>query len=130
MPIETLRLKECLSDISDPRQSRGIRFPFVAMLLLAFVGLLARQTNLQAIIDHAALHWDTLGPALGFRLWFDVPHATTLSRLLARVCRDALQAAFSRWLIQLIADLPLVAAVDGKYLDNVRLGFPCSALSQ
>jgi predicted transposase YbfD/YdcC len=106
--------------VPDPRKKRGIRFPFVPMLLLGLVGLLARQSTLQSIIDHARLHWPILGPGLGFGLTFGVPHATTLSRLLARVDPEALQAAFGSWLIQLVSGLVEVAAVDGKYPHQSR----------
>jgi hypothetical protein len=112
---EVLNLKECLSSIPDPRRRRGIRHPFVGMLMLALVGLLARQTNLQAIIDHGDGHWDTLGLELGFLPRFGVPHATTLSRLLARVPVELLQEAFTCWMSALFGTVPLVAAVDGKY---------------
>jgi hypothetical protein len=90
------------------------------MLMLAIIGLVSRQTTLQGIIDHAGLEWTVLGGALGFVLKFGVPHATTLSRLLARVSTDALQTAFAAWLRQLIADLPLEASVDGKYPHQSR----------
>ena len=81
MSPEIESLQTCLKSVPDPRKKRGVRFPFVPMLLLTLVGLLARQINLQGIIDHAELQWTLLGPALGFALTFGVPHATTLSRL-------------------------------------------------
>src|SRR5512147_2557231 len=115
MSPEIESLQTCLQSVPDPRKKRGVRFPLVPMLLLGLVGLLARQSTLQSIIDHARLHWSILGPGLGFVLAFGVPHATTLSRLLARVDPTALQAAFGSWLIQLVAGLVEVAAVDGKY---------------
>lgn len=122
MPVDpdAASLMDCLATIPDPRRPRGVRHPFVGLLTLAIAGLTARQVNLQAIIDHSAEHWSTLGPELGFQPWFGVPHPTTLGRLLARVPLEALQAAFARWLAQLIADLPLVAAVDGKYPHQSR----------
>ena len=115
MSPEIKGLQTCLQSVPDPRKKRGVRFPLVPMLLLGLVGLLAGQSTLQSIIDHAALHWSILGSALGFVLAFGVPHATTLSRLLAKVDPAALQAAFGSWLIQLAAGLVEVAAVDGKY---------------
>ena len=115
MSPEIESLQTCLQSVPDPRKKRGVRFPLVPMLLLGLVGLLARQSTLQSIIDHAGLHWTILGPALGFVMAFGVSHATTLSRLLARVNPEALQAAFGSWLIQLVSGLVEVAAVDGKY---------------
>lgn len=120
MEQEVVSLMECLGTIPDPRKPRGVRHPFAGMLVIALVGLMARQADLTAIIDHFSLHWSTLGPRLGFKPWFGLPHPTTLSRLLARVPLALLQAAYQRWLAQLIADLPLVAAVDGKYPHQSR----------
>lgn len=115
MSPEIKGLQTCLQSVPDPRKKRGVRFQLAPMLLLGLVGLLAGQNSLQSIIDHAALHWSILGPALGFVMVFGVPHATTLSRLLAKVDPEALQAAFGSWLIQLVSELVEVAAVDGKY---------------
>lgn len=120
MSPEVQSLQTCLQTVPDPRKKRGVRFPFVPMLMLAIIGLMSRQISLQGIMDHAGLQWEVLGVALGFALKFGVPHATTLSRLLARVSTDALQAAFEVWLRQLIADLPLDASVDGKYPHQSR----------
>jgi predicted transposase YbfD/YdcC len=120
MSPEVQSLQTCLKSVPDPRKRRGIRFPFVSMLMLAIIGLVSRQTTLQGIIDHAGLQWAVLGEALGFVLKFGAPHATTLSRLLARVSTEALQTAFETWLRQLIADLPLEASVDGKYPHQSR----------
>jgi hypothetical protein len=119
---EVVSLIECLATIPDPRKPRGVRHPFVGMLVIALIGLMARQVDLVAIIDYFAEHWTTLGPRLGFKPWFGLPHPTTLSRLLARVPLAVLQPAYQRWLAQLIADLPLVAAVDGKYPHQSRDG--------
>ena len=122
MEQEAMSLIDCLATIPDPRKPRGVRHPFVGMLVIALIGLMARQTDLVAIIDYFAEHWETLGPRLGFKYWFGLPHPTTLSRLLARVPLAVLQAAYQRWLSQLIADLPLVAAADGKYPHQSRDG--------
>jgi hypothetical protein len=113
-------LQSCLEGITDPRKKRGVRFPLVPMLLVTLVGLLARQISLQAIVDHAALHWAVLGAGLGFSPAFGVPHATTLARLLAKVAPEELQAAFGKWLAQLVAEVVEVAAVDGKYPHQSR----------
>jgi len=120
MDQDALTLMRCLAAIPDPRQPRGVRHPFVGMLTLAIIGLMSRQVDLQAIRDHSAEHWSTLGPELGFSPWFGVPHQTTLGRLLGRVPLESLQAAFGRWLAQLVSDLPLIAAVDGKYPHQSR----------
>ena len=122
MEQEVVSLMECVAAIPDPRDPRGVRHPFAGMLAVALVGLMARQVDLSAIVDHFVQHWPTVGPRLGFKPWFGLPHPTTLSRLLARVPLAALQAAYQRWLAHLVADLPLVAAVDGKYPHQSRDG--------
>jgi hypothetical protein len=124
-------LQSCLQRVPDPRKKRGIRFPLVPMLMLALIGLLSRQVTLQGIIDHATLQWAILGPGLGFVLGFGVPHATTLSRLLAQVSRAALQAGFTAWLVQLLGEVVEEAAVDGKYPHQSRdeAGAPFGVLS-
>lgn len=131
MSREIQSLRACLKSVPDPRKKRGVRFPFVPMLLLALIGLLSRQVSLQGIIDHAGLHWTILGPGLGFGLEFGVPHATTLARLLARVSLEALQVAFATWLVQLIAEVVEEASVDGKYPHQSRdeQGTPFGVLS-
>ncbi len=106
--------------IADPRKRRGVRYPFHALLLLALVGLMAQETDLQAIIDYADEHWASVGPALGFHPWFGVPHPVTLSRNLARVPLAPLQEVFTEWVVSLICDLPVVGAVDGKYPHQSR----------
>lgn len=120
MTSEIRSLQTCLASIPDPRKKRGVRFPFVPMLLLALVGLLSRQVTMQSIIDHASLHWEVIGSILGFVTAFGVPHATTLSRLLARVPPELLQTAFSQWLAQLVAEVVEEASVDGKYPHQYR----------
>jgi hypothetical protein len=131
MERDVQSLQSCLQSVPDPRKKRGIRFPFVPMLMLTLIGVLSRQVNLQGIIDHAQLHWAILGPGLGFVLGFGVPHATTLSRLLAQVSREALQAAFTVWLVQLLGEVVEEAAVDGKYPHQSRdeAGTPFGVLS-
>lgn len=108
MDQSAVSLLECVAEVPDPRKRRGVRHPFVGMLVIALIGLIARQVDMQAIVDHFAQHWESLGPRLGFKPWFGVPHPTTLSRLLARVPLDFLRAGYSRWLRRLIGDVELV----------------------
>ena len=118
---ERVSLRDLLMKrITDPRKRRGVRYPFHAVLLLALIGLMARQIDLQAIIDYADEHWASVGPALGFHPWFGVPHPVTLSRILARVPLSLLREAFMEWVVDLIRDLPVVGAVDGKYPHQSR----------
>lgn len=121
MSTEIQSLQACFAScVPDPRAKRGVRFPFVPMLLLVLVGLLSRQTTLQGLIDHASLNWEVMGVSLGFVSAFGVPHATTVSRLLARVPAEALQQAFAMWLVQLVGEVVEEASVDGKYPHQYR----------
>lgn len=131
MDQSAVSLLECVAEVPDPRKRRGVRHPFVGMLVIALIGLISRQVDMQAIVDHFAQHWESLGPILGFKPWFGVPHPTTLSRLLARVPLDLLCAGYSRWLGRLIGDVELVVAVDGKYPHQSRdeAGLPFGILT-
>jgi hypothetical protein len=81
---------------------------------LAFLGLLCRETDFACLQRWAADHWRVLRNALGFTRK-KPPHATTLSRVLARFSLEQFRDAFSRWLVALPqADAALTAAVDGK----------------
>jgi hypothetical protein len=80
------------------------------MLAPAFLGPLCRQTDFARLQRWAADHWRTLKGALGFTRKRP-PHATTVSRALARSSPEQLRDAFARWLV----GLPQAAvAVDGK----------------
>ena len=109
-----------VSRIADPRKRRGVRYPFHALVMLALLGLMAQETDLQAIIDYASEEWPVLAPALGFHPWFGVPHPVTLSRNIARIPLLVLQAVLTDWVVTLVSDLPLVGAVDGKYPHQSR----------
>jgi hypothetical protein len=106
-------LLDSLSAVSDPRQRRGVRHPFSAILGLALLGLLCRQTEFAALQRWAKQHWHLLRYPLGFTRG-KPPHATTLSRTLAKFSLEEFQAAFSSWLQAIVADETLIVAVDGK----------------
>jgi hypothetical protein len=107
-------LFEAFSKITDPRDRRGIRHPFQGILVLVFLGLLGRMTEFAVICRWARRHWAVLKDPLGFTR-DEPPCDTTLERTLARFSLDEFQAAFNRWLQQVLADEQgLVAAVDGK----------------
>jgi hypothetical protein len=100
--------------VADPRRRRGVRHPFSGILALTLVALLCRRTEFAAIQRWAGKHWHLLQRPLGFRR-HRPPHATTLSRTLAKFSLDEFQTAFSNWLAAILADqTDLVAAVDGK----------------
>lgn len=121
MPAPTVlpSLMACLSELSDPRQPRGVRHPFSAILGLTLLGLVCRVTDFASLQRWAAGHWHLIRGPLGFTRRRP-PHATTLSRTLAKFSLEELQTAFSQWLSMILADDGLVIAVDGK---TSRQGF-------
>src|SRR3954465_555204 len=121
-PISTLL--DAFAQIDDPRKARGVRHPYPSLLALVFLGLLCRQTDLAGLQRWAGDHWRSLKTPLGFTRKRP-PHATTISRALARFSLAQFRDAFARWLTspppsprwrpplpQAAAALPV--AVDGK----------------
>jgi hypothetical protein len=107
-------LMASLSEVTDPRQPRGVRHPFSGILALALLGLVCRIHEFAALRRWAAAHWRLLRRPLGFTRGRP-PHATTLSRTLAQFSLEEFQAAFSQWLQAIVAEEgPLAAEVDGK----------------
>lgn len=109
------RLAEVFSQMTDPRQARGVRHPFQGMVALVFVGLLGRITEMAVLVRWAAAHWDELREPLGFTRE-QPPCDTTVSRSLAKLSLAEFREAFARWLQSALADRETlwVAAVDGK----------------
>lgn len=107
-------LFRCLERIPDPRQARGVRHPFQAILRLTLLGLVSGQTTMAHIAWFGRLHWETLREPLGF-LRDQAPHPTTLSRTLAGVSLIQLQQAVLDWVAGLASDQGMRAAVDGKW---------------
>jgi len=107
-------LREVFSAVPDPRHRRGCRHPFDAMLSLVFLGLVCRIREFATLQAWAELNWEQLREPLGFQRP-SPPHATTLSRALARFSVADFQTAFAAWLLTLIEDEAMqVVAVDGK----------------
>ena len=107
-------LMVALSEVTDPRQPRGVRHPFSGILALALLGMICRIHEFAALGRWAANHWRLLRRPLGFTRGRP-PHPTTLSRTLAKFSLEEFQAAFSRWLQTILADQEaLVVAADGK----------------
>jgi hypothetical protein len=113
MAAVTSSLLHAFAQIDDPRKPRGVRHPFTSMLALAFLGLLCRQTDFASLQRWAADHWRSLRGALGFTRK-EPPHATTISRALARFSLEQFRAAFAQWLGTLAQDTAVTVAVDGK----------------
>jgi len=106
-------LLDAFAQVDDPRKPRGVRHPFTSILALAFLGLLCRQSDFASLQRWAADHWGTLRSALGFTRK-KPPHATTISRALARFSLEQFRAAFARWLVTLPQVTAVTVAVDGK----------------
>lgn len=107
-------LLDTFSRITDPRKPRGIRHQYASMISLVFLGLLCRQTDMATLQRWAEDHWETLRAALGFQRQ-QPPHATTMSRALARLSLEQFRAAFADWIMSLPGSSPVfAAAVDGK----------------
>ena len=107
-------LFHCLEQIPDPRQARGVRHPFQAILRLTLLGLVSGQTTMAHIAWYGRLHWETLREPLGF-VRDQAPHPTTRSRTLAGVPLAQLQQAVSDWVAGLASERARSAAVDGKW---------------
>lgn len=107
--------------LTDPRHPRGVRHPFAGLLALTFLGLLCRQADFAAIARWARRHWDRLRGPLGFTFEY-APHATTLSRAAACYSVAAFRAALANWLVGILGDGDLAAAVDGKTSKQARAG--------
>lgn len=118
-PIVLPSLMAALSEVSDPRQPRGVRHPFSAILGLTLLGLICRVNDFVGLHRWAKAHWHLIGKPLGFTRRRP-PHPTTLSRTLAKFSLAELQDAFSEWLSTLLNDEQISAAVDGK---TSRQGF-------
>src|SRR5215469_13387253 len=108
-------LADAFQKIQDPRDPRGVRHDFHGMVIVVFLGLLARITKIAHIQRWAKRHWHTLRAPLGFKRTVP-PVRTTFSRNLARVDLEQFQKAFAEFLNLLLAEKTdsLTAAVDGK----------------
>ena len=97
-PLTTLL--DAFALIDDPRKARGVRHPYASILALTFLGLLCRQTDMAGLQRWAADHWRVLKAPLGFTRK-KPPHATTISRAIAKFSLPQFRAAFAAWLTTL-----------------------------
>ena len=114
LPFALPPLMAAMSTITDPRHRRGVRHPFSSILALTLLGLVCRINDFAGLQRWAARHWHLLRRPLGF-VRRRPPHATTLSRTLAKFSLIEFQTAFTQWL-QAVMSMPemLAVAVDGK----------------
>lgn len=114
MATPLVSLLDAFRQIDDPRKPRGVRHPFPSILALTFLGLLCRQADFASIQRWAKDHWRTLKGPLGFDRKTP-PHATTISRTVAKFSLEQFRGAFAQWLVILPQSAEaVVAAVDGK----------------
>ncbi len=108
-------LSRVFSRISDPRGRKGVQHPYAGMVALVFLGLLGRIREMAVLQRWAEAHWELLKEPLGFTLE-KPPHATTISRALAKLSLEEFREAFSGWLKTALAGggSQWTAAVDGK----------------
>jgi len=106
-------LAEVFSQVKDPRKPRGVRHPVQGILTLVFLGLLGRIREMEVLVRWAKANWDELREPLGFDR-DQPPHATTISRTLARCDLSQFSSAFVAWVKQFAPEEPLTAAVDAK----------------
>jgi hypothetical protein len=107
-------LVRVFAEVRDPRKPRGVRHPMESILALVFLGLLARIREMEVLNRWAKQHWGQLREPLGFDRK-KPPHATTISRSLAKCDLSSFARAFLTWVQQVLPpDEPLIAAVDAK----------------
>jgi len=81
----------------DPRDPRGVRHDYHGVLVLVFLGLLARLAYVSHIQRWAKRYWHILREPLGFKRK-KPPVDTTITRILAKVPLKELQDAFAEFL--------------------------------
>lgn len=120
-------LLDALTEVPDPRDPRGIRYPLSAVLAVAVCAVMAGASSFAAITDW--LH--DLDEHARTRLGFGdaVPAGTTMWRLLIRLDPTLLATVLASWLhARTRRPVPpprryrRVIAVDGKTLRGARLG--------
>ena len=118
-------LLRALTEIPDPRDPRGVRYPLAGLLTVAVCAVLAGASSFAAITDW--LH--DLDEQAQDRLGFErgVPVGTTVWRLLTRLDADLLTTVLAGWLrtrARPVTPQPkryrTVIAVDGKTLRGAR----------
>jgi hypothetical protein len=119
--MPTRSLLECLADLPDPRDPKGRVYPFVPLLALCLVGILAGNASVAAIAQFGRLRGKRLGHALGFPHG-KMPCPNTLTNLLAALDADAPDRVLGEWLQGRHAAGWGHVALDGKTLKGSRDG--------
>ena len=109
-------LVRVFSQVQDTRKPRGVRHPIESILALVFLGLLARIREMEVLNRWATEHWDLLREPLGFDRERP-PHATTISRSLAKCDLASFARAFLAWVQEVLPpNEELVVARQTKHL--------------
>jgi hypothetical protein len=107
-------LLECLAEVPDPRDPRGVRHPLPAILSLAVLAMLTGAKSYTAIAQFGRDKGHPLAFALGFRRG-KTPAKSSLSELFRSLDIAAFEAALSRWVTSRLAEAPgLHICIDGK----------------
>ncbi len=101
-------LRAALSDVPDPRQRRGQRYPWPVLLTVIAAALVSGQQGLRAVAQWVAEHADAVGPLVGLPPG-RVPSAATLRRAVRAVDVEALEDQIARF----VATLPAAPVVPG-----------------
>jgi hypothetical protein len=118
--MPTRSLLDHQSGLTDPRDPKGRQYPFVPMLALSLVAILAGCKTVAAIAQ-----FGRLGHALGFPHG-KMPCANTLTNLLAALDADHLVRILGGWLHERHPAGWEHIALDGKVARGSRAGeIPC-----
>ncbi len=119
-------LLDVLSQVTDPRDPRGVRYPLATLLTVAVCAVLAGASSFAAITDWLYDLDEHARDRLGFNR--GIPAGTTVWRLLTRLDATALTTVLAGWLRTRAPAPPAVRprryrtviAVDGKTLRGAR----------
>ncbi|MHA7155904.1 ISAs1 family transposase [Arthrobacter sp. TMN-50] len=112
-------LRRALDSLADYRHKRGVRYPFVDLLLIMVCAMFSGNTSLTSIAEwaaHASGHCPLFATA-------KTPSLSTLHRLAVHVDPAALDKILHTWVrTRRPAGTPLVLAVDGKEARGAKNG--------
>lgn len=91
-----------LEQVPDPRCSRGVRYPFAALLLMCIYGVLAGNSEGTEIAYYVELNFNYFREKLGIK---HVPSHDTFSRVLRFTNFDNLSASLGEWLMKAFPDI-------------------------
>lgn len=112
-------LRGALESLHDYRHKRGVRYPFMEMLLIMVCAMFSGNTSLTSITEWAA-HAHGCSPILATA---KTPSLSTFHRLAVHVDPAALDRTLHAWVrTRRPAGTPLVLAVDGKEARGAKNG--------